>query len=108
MKRVFLYILALTITAMFLIPLLWTVSTALKTRQQVFGTPPRWIPIGYRALDEHGNLQPVTLVSRIDTAAAEVRLQSGPQAGQTIAVELNVIHNKDGQFYAQLRAIEPV
>jgi multiple sugar transport system permease protein len=108
MKRLALYIIALTVTAMFLIPLVWTVSTALKTRQQVFSTPPRWIPIGYQALDANGKLQPVTLVSRIDTAAAEVRLQSGPQAGQTIAVELSVIHNDQGQFYAQLRAIEPV
>ena len=30
--------------AIFSIPFLWTVSTALKTNQQVFAVPPQWIP----------------------------------------------------------------
>jgi ABC-type sugar transport system, permease component len=30
--------------ALFSVPFLWTVSTALKTNEQVFAVPPRWIP----------------------------------------------------------------
>src|SRR5687767_10621037 len=30
--------------ALFSVPFLWTVSTALKTNQQVFAVPPEWIP----------------------------------------------------------------
>jgi ABC-type glycerol-3-phosphate transport system permease component len=31
--------------ALFSVPFIWTVSTALKTNQQVFAVPPQWVPI---------------------------------------------------------------
>jgi multiple sugar transport system permease protein len=108
MKRALLYILALSVTAVFLIPLLWAVSTAMKDRAQVFATPPRWVPVGYRANDETGTPQVVTVVTRIDAPASQVRLTSGPQAGQIIAVEQTALRQHDGQWYAKLRVPEPV
>jgi ABC-type glycerol-3-phosphate transport system permease component len=108
MKRLLIHILAIALVAIFLIPLGWAVSTALKTRQQVYATPPRWIPIGYRAADETGAMRIVTVVSRIDESAAEVRLLSGPQSGQAIAVDNASLRHRDGNWFAQLRAAEPV
>jgi len=108
MKRSLLHIIALAITAVFMIPLLWAISTALKDRVQVFATPPRWVPVAYRALDEAGTPQTVTVVTRIDAPAAEVKLLSGPQAGQTIPVEQTALRQREGQTVAQLRAVEPV
>ncbi len=44
MKRVGVFVMLLFGASLFSIPFLWTVSTALKTNQQVFAVPPEWIP----------------------------------------------------------------
>ena len=44
MKRVGVWVMLLFGASLFSIPFLWTVSTALKTNQQVFAVPPEWIP----------------------------------------------------------------
>ncbi len=108
MKRLLLYIVALGIAAVFLIPLLWTVSTALKTRQQVYSTPTQWIPTSYLAADGDGVLQPVTIVTRLNSPAAEVQLLSGPQSGQIIPVEQSALRELNGKTFVQLRAPDPV
>src|ERR1700733_12132078 len=108
MKRLILYILAFAGAVIFLVPLLWTVSTALKTRQQIFDMPPTWIPIAYRAPDSSNTMQPVTVVRKIKPPAAEVSLLAGPQLGQTIAVEQSALTIGNGQEYVKLRAPEPV
>lgn len=38
------YAALLALSALFAIPFLWTLSTALKSAQDVFGYPPQWIP----------------------------------------------------------------
>jgi ABC-type glycerol-3-phosphate transport system permease component len=108
MKRLILYILALSFTAIFMIPLLWTVSTALKTRQQIFASPPIWIPTAYRAADPGGTIKSVTVLKRIDTPSAEVQLLSGPQSGSIISVEQSALREQDGQISVQLRAPYPI
>jgi multiple sugar transport system permease protein len=108
MKRSLLYIVAVGLAAVFLIPLLWTVSTALKTRQQVYSTPTQWIPTSYLAADRAGVLQPVTIVTRLNSPAAQVQLLSGPQSGQIIAVEQSGLRQQNGQLVVQLRAPDPV
>jgi multiple sugar transport system permease protein len=108
MKRLILYIFATLGAAVFLIPLVWTVSTALKTRQQIFDSPPTWIPIAYRAPDSSGAMQPVTVVRKLTAPAAEVRLLAGPQSGQTIAVDQAAISSVDGKDRVKLRAAEPI
>lgn len=43
-KRIGVWIALLSGAILFSIPFLWTVSTALKTNEQVFAVPPQWIP----------------------------------------------------------------
>ena len=44
MSRAVTYILLIGLGFLFLIPFLWTVSTALKDNQDSFQFPPQWIP----------------------------------------------------------------
>lgn len=44
MKRLGVLFLLIFGAALFSIPFLWTISTALKTNEQVFANPPQWIP----------------------------------------------------------------
>jgi multiple sugar transport system permease protein len=53
-------------------------------------------------------MRTVTVLSRIDAPADEVKLLSGPQAGQAIAVEDSTLRQRDGQWFAQLRVADPV
>jgi multiple sugar transport system permease protein len=43
-RKAIVYLLLLAGSALFVIPFLWTVSTALKTPENVFAYPPQWIP----------------------------------------------------------------
>lgn len=43
-QRVLRYILMVVLSVIFLIPLVWIISTSLKTQGQVFAYPPIWIP----------------------------------------------------------------
>lgn len=43
-KRIGVFVMLCFGAALFSIPFLWTVSTALKTNEQVFAVPPQWIP----------------------------------------------------------------
>lgn len=43
-KRLFLYIIMIVLSAIFMVPLAWMLSTSLKTQGQVFAHPPIWIP----------------------------------------------------------------
>jgi multiple sugar transport system permease protein len=43
-KRIGIWVALLSGALLFSIPFLWTVSTALKTNEQVFAVPPQWIP----------------------------------------------------------------
>jgi multiple sugar transport system permease protein len=43
-KRIGIFLMLCFGAALFSIPFLWTVSTALKTNEQVFAVPPQWIP----------------------------------------------------------------
>src|SRR6476659_3625855 len=38
------YLLLVPLSALFLVPFIWTVSTSLKDNQDVFTFPPQWIP----------------------------------------------------------------
>ena len=44
LKRIGVWIMLVFGATLFSIPFLWTVSTALKTNEQVFASPPQWIP----------------------------------------------------------------
>ena len=44
LKRIGVFVTLCFGAALFSIPFLWTVSTALKTNEQVFASPPQWIP----------------------------------------------------------------
>ena len=44
MKRVGVFVMLLSGAILFSVPFLWTVSTALKTNEQVFAVPPEWVP----------------------------------------------------------------
>jgi multiple sugar transport system permease protein len=108
MRRLLLHILALTLAAVFLIPLFWTISTALKTRQQIYSAPTQWIPTSFQAPDSAGVLRPVTIVTRLDVPAAEIQLLAGPQSGQIIAIEQSALSQQNGQLLVQLRAPQPI
>ncbi len=107
-KRPLLHIFALALALVILIPLAWAVSTALKTRQQVYAVPPKWIPTSYRAPNSTGRLRPVTVIDRINQPAAEVQLLSGPQFGETLALPLTDLRHDGDQWFAKLRAPDPV
>lgn len=108
MRKLPIYILVTAGAVLFMIPFVWTVSTALKTRQQVYASPPQWIPRTYRVADAAGKLQPVTVVTRIDKPAAVVKLLNGPRTGQVVPVERAALERAaDGQLTVQLRAPAP-
>jgi multiple sugar transport system permease protein len=44
MSRIIAYVALFTLSIPFIVPLLWMVSTALKTQAQVYQSPPVWIP----------------------------------------------------------------
>ncbi|HEX2999717.1 MAG TPA: carbohydrate ABC transporter permease [Armatimonadota bacterium] len=44
MKKIMIFIVLCLGGALFSIPFLWTISTALKSNEQVFAVPPQWIP----------------------------------------------------------------
>lgn len=107
MKKILLYILLLSGAALFMIPFVWTVSTALKTRQQVYATPPQWVPRTYR-IEEAGRSTAVSVITRIDGPAAVVKLAGGPRAGQVIPVARDAITLRDTAALVKLRAPDPV
>ena len=105
MKRLPLYILVLLGAVICLIPFAWTVSTALKTRQQGYAMPPEWIPRTPRLLVD-GKPVPVAVVSQIkDKPAAVVKLAGG----RTIPVERESLVQVNGRMKVRLPAApEPV
>ena len=44
LKKLLIYIPVLIVAAFFFIPLLWMISTSLKGSEEIFISPPRWIP----------------------------------------------------------------
>ena len=44
LKRVGIYAILLLVAAFFFIPIVWMISTSLKGSDEVFLSPPRWIP----------------------------------------------------------------
>jgi multiple sugar transport system permease protein len=108
MKRATLYSIALLGAAIFLIPFAWTVSTALKTRQQAFASPPQWVPRSYRVRDESSAWRPVNVVQRIDGAAAVVAIRSGTRKGQTLGVAEADVSEQDGRHLLKLKNPVPV
>lgn len=53
MKRIGVFLMLCFGAALFTIPFLWTVSTALKSNQQVFAYPPKWIPSPFQWSNFH-------------------------------------------------------
>lgn len=47
-ERVVLYVALITLSFIFLMPLVWLVTTSLKTQGEVFAQPPVWIPESWR------------------------------------------------------------
>ena len=43
-KQILRHLTLMAVGAVFLLPLLWMVSTSLKTNRQIFVYPPQWIP----------------------------------------------------------------
>jgi len=108
MKRSALYSLVLLGAAVFMIPFVWTVSTALKTRQQSFGSPSEWVPRTYRMPRDDGPAIAVNVAQRIDQPAAVVRIGAGPRRGQLLGVPLSDLIQEDGHLLLRLRGAEPV
>lgn len=44
-KRIIIYIILIIVTIIVLFPIVWMVSTSLKTRPETFNTPPTWVPL---------------------------------------------------------------
>lgn len=108
-KRLFLYIIVLAGAAVFMIPLLWTVSTALKTKQACFSVPPQWIPRTYRVRDESGRLVPASVTLRIEgRPAVVVRIKEGMRKDQTLGVAQSDLLSRDGRHYVKLKSPAPV
>ena len=108
MRRVCLYILVLLGAAVFVIPFLWTISTALKTKQQCFASPPQWIPRTYRIRDAAGHLITVNKTQQIDAPAAVVTVQSGLRAGHTLGVSHKDLTFTDTHWLLKLKNPTPV
>ena len=106
MQKSLIYVLVIALAVVFMIPLVWTVSTALKTRQQVYATPPKWVPTTFH-VEEQGRWQEVSVISRIDGPAAQVRLLSGPRSGQVIPVSCSSLEGEAGELKVRLKAPEP-
>ncbi len=77
--RLAIYILLIGGSALFLIPLLWMLSTALKPIEQTMSMPPTWIP--YRLyIEESGQLVEVKSLETIETPMVLIQ---GPAAEET-------------------------
>lgn len=91
--------------AFFLIPFLWMVSTALKSDQDVFRTPPTWLPHDTLTVEVGGNRLPLYQVSPPDGESrrlALVKMAEGrgtfidPEA-PAVAVEVRMRYAEPGQ-----------
>lgn len=110
MIRLFLHILAIVGAAIFLVPLVWAASTALKTTQQVNSPDSGVIPMSDRLIDANtGKRSKVTVINRISAPAATVKLLDGPRAGDTMAIErARVIEDASHQTHIKLAAAQPL
>jgi ABC-type glycerol-3-phosphate transport system permease component len=108
MKSALLHLLVLVLAGVFMIPFAWTVSTALKTKQQSFASPPEWIPRTYRIRDDSGKLLTVNVTQRIDQPGAVVTVKSGTRTGQTLGVAQADLSEKNAVHFLKLRNPTPV
>lgn len=74
MKRVFAYTLLFGGSAMFLLPLIWMVTTALKPNEQTMSIPPVWLPRKYEA-EYDGKRSEVVRAQHITEPSLWVQLQ---------------------------------
>ncbi len=74
MKLVPTYILAIFGAIVCLVPFIWTVSTALKTRQQLNSAPTDLVPRSPRLSNRDGSFTPVSVVTVINKPAAVIRV----------------------------------
>ncbi len=108
MVRVFVHILAIAGATLFLVPIIWAASTALKTSQQVASASSDFVPRSDRIVDDSGTKRPVNVIARIARPAALVKLLDGPRAGQLLATDRTALHADDNStLRAKLLAADP-
>jgi len=78
MRRFPTYLILVLGSALCLVPFVWTVSTALKTKQQVAQAPMELLPRTPRWTGPDGKLIPVSVLVKIDAPAAVVELEARP------------------------------
>jgi len=77
-----LYIIALLGAAIFVVPLIWMVSTSLKTPTDIFTIPPKWVPISKVYWNYNTKIEP--------RASVKVKISEG-EDGSTV---IDIIQNK--------------
>ena len=75
-RKTFIYVLLLSGSVFFLLPLIWMISTALKPIEQTMSLPPSWIPYRYYALWD-GVRTPVRCGIAITEPSCVVRSRDG-------------------------------
>ncbi|OGV45231.1 MAG: hypothetical protein A2X46_13000 [Lentisphaerae bacterium GWF2_57_35] len=90
--RIAIYLLLIGGSAIFLVPLLWMLSTALKPIDQTMSMPPTWLP--YRLYQQQaGGLVEVKSLEAIESPSALIQL---PDAGALTVIPLQRM--QDGQL----------
>lgn len=91
--RLVVYALLLGASAVFLFPLIWMLSTSLKTSEQTLSLPPTWIPTtDYIRLD--GREVEVLRLDRSKSPEAEVLIRSGQREGEKLKVPATEVHTR--------------
>lgn len=93
MKKTLAYFLLVTGSAMFLLPLVWMVTTALKPTEQTMSIPPVWMPRKYE-IEREGKTVEVVLVQHITEPSLWVQLKG--EKSPTIVPAAAV---RDGQWF---------
>jgi ABC-type glycerol-3-phosphate transport system permease component len=95
-----------------LLPFFWLVGSSLQQRENVFRSPPRWLPVTERAtLSLHGADVPVNVVDRNEqTGAWRVRIQPGTPELRLPPASVRVVTNRIvlARFGGLEQRVEPV
>src|SRR5690242_1443831 len=106
LARAFVYALLVLGSVVFMFPLIWLISTALKPIEQTSKMPPTWIPTAYYATIDGRHME-VTRDFRIDEPSAVVTPTEGPEAGKRALVPLSTLARQPASAYRVIQRVDP-
>jgi multiple sugar transport system permease protein len=100
--RIFVYVLLVAGSAVFLFPFIWLIVTSLKPIEQTMIMPPTWVPRAYTAPVE-GTRMEVTKDFAVEKKSVLVTVDDGPQKGRRLLLPVSEL---DANGRAKLQVFE--